>query len=57
MSFFGKGLDINVCFKLTPPSYSHLQASIYKKNVGGIFFFFSVFKVLLLDISKTDSDC
>ncbi len=37
-----------------PPSSSHLKASIYKKNAGGIFFFF-VFKVLLLNISKTDS--
>ncbi len=37
--------------------YSHLQASIYQKNVGEIFlFFFSVFKVLLLNISKTYSD-
>ncbi len=32
-----------------------LQASIYKENIGGIFFF-SVFKVLLLNISKTYSD-
>ncbi len=48
-------------FQLIPPRYSHLQASIYKTNAGGIIFFncFSVFKVLLLNISKTysDSDC
>ncbi len=51
---------IPMYFQFIPPSYSHLQASIYTKNAGGIlFFFFCVFKVLLLHISKTysDSDC
>ncbi len=53
---------IPMYFQFIPPSYSHLKASIDKKNAGGIHFFlsfFSVFKVLLLNISKTysDSDC
>ncbi len=48
---------IPMYFQVIPPSYSHLQASIYKKMQAELFFsFFSVFKVLLLNISKTYSD-
>ncbi len=50
--------DPNVFSSSYLPAYSYLQAYIYKKNAGRILFFLflCVFKVLLLNISKTYSD-
>ncbi len=38
LAWYGFILWFQCIFQFIPPSYSHLQASIYKENVGGFFF-------------------